>query len=143
MSILNAATHKCRSVGSGDWGPVMGRKIWALAAAAVLVVVVAAPARSSRQAPSQALAGQPAAANTAQVQQRTLTAMVSQPGMLTYRARPDGSPYAVINQTQGTYTTLPASGQVIAQGHVLYRVTTARWCCCVVRPPPIGRSRPA
>jgi len=48
--------------------------------------------------------------------------MVSQPGVLTYRARSDGSPYAVINQTQGTYTMLPATGQVIVQGHVLYRV---------------------
>ena len=28
----------------------------------------------------------------------------------------------MINQTRGTYTKLPASGQVIAQGHVLYRV---------------------
>ena len=100
----------------------MGRKRWALAAAVVLVVVVAATgAVVTSGAKPAAAAGQPAA-NTAHVQQRTLTAMVSQPGVLTYRARPDGSPYAVINQTQGTYTTLPASGQVIAQGHVLYRV---------------------
>jgi hypothetical protein len=28
----------------------------------------------------------------------------------------------VINQARGTYTELPAAGQVIAQGHVLYRV---------------------
>jgi peptidoglycan hydrolase-like protein with peptidoglycan-binding domain len=28
----------------------------------------------------------------------------------------------VINQARGTYTKLPAAGQVIAQGHVLYRV---------------------
>jgi Putative peptidoglycan binding domain len=28
----------------------------------------------------------------------------------------------VINQAQGTYTSLPAVGQVISQGHVLYRV---------------------
>ena len=101
----------------------MGRKGWALAAAAVLVVVVAATGVVvTSGAKPAAAAGQPAAANTAEVQQRTLTAMVSQPGVLTYRARSDGSPYAVINQTQGTYTALPASGQVIAQGHVLYRV---------------------
>ncbi len=48
--------------------------------------------------------------------------MVSQAGTLTYRARSDGSPYSVINQARGTYTKLPAAGQVIAQGHVLYRV---------------------
>jgi hypothetical protein len=59
---------------------------------------------------------------TAQVERRTLSAMVSQAGTLTYRARSDGSPYSVINQARGTYTKLPAAGQVIAQGHVLYRV---------------------
>ncbi len=48
--------------------------------------------------------------------------MVSQAGILTYRARSDGSPYSVINQARGTYTKLPAVGQVISQGHVLYRV---------------------
>jgi hypothetical protein len=48
--------------------------------------------------------------------------MVSQAGTLTYRARSDGSPYSVIGQARGTYTELPAAGQVIAQGHVLYRV---------------------
>jgi peptidoglycan hydrolase-like protein with peptidoglycan-binding domain len=48
--------------------------------------------------------------------------MVSQAGTLTYRARSDGSPYSVINQARGKYTKLPAAGQVIAQGHVLYRV---------------------
>jgi peptidoglycan hydrolase-like protein with peptidoglycan-binding domain len=58
----------------------------------------------------------------AQVERRTLSAMVSQAGTLTYRARANGSPYSVINQARGTYTKLPAAGQVIAQGHVLYRV---------------------
>ncbi len=48
--------------------------------------------------------------------------MVSQAGILTYRARSDGSPYSVINQARGTYTQLPTAGQVISQGHVLYRV---------------------
>jgi peptidoglycan hydrolase-like protein with peptidoglycan-binding domain len=59
---------------------------------------------------------------TTRVERRTLSAMVSQGGILTYRARPDGSPYAVINQAHGTYTTLPTPGQVIHQGHALYRV---------------------
>jgi hypothetical protein len=70
----------------------------------------------------QALAAQQALANTASVEKRTLSAMVSEAGILTYRARSDGSPYFVINQAQGTYTSLPAVGQVIAQGQVLYRV---------------------
>jgi hypothetical protein len=59
---------------------------------------------------------------TAEVERRTLSAMVSQAGTLTYRARSDGSPYSVISQARGTYTKLPAAGQVIRQGHVLYRV---------------------
>ena len=67
-------------------------------------------------------AAQQPPANTAQVERRTLSAMVSQAGILTYRARSDGSPYSVINQARGTYTKLPAAGQVISQGHVLYRV---------------------
>ncbi len=48
--------------------------------------------------------------------------MVSQGGTLTYRARSDGSPYAVINQARGVYTSLPEDGDKIACGGVLYRV---------------------
>jgi hypothetical protein len=70
----------------------------------------------------QALAAKQPPANTATVGKRTLSAMVSQAGTLTYRARSDGSPYSVINQARGTYTQLPTGGQVIAQGHGLYRV---------------------
>jgi hypothetical protein len=70
----------------------------------------------------EALAAQQAPVHTAQVQKRTLSAMVSQAGILTYRARSDGSPYSVINQAKGTYTELPGRGRVISQGHVFYRV---------------------
>ena len=48
--------------------------------------------------------------------------MVSQDGTLTYRARPDGSPYSVINQARGSYTELPESGDKVGCGGVLYRV---------------------
>ena len=48
--------------------------------------------------------------------------MVSQYGTLTYRARSDGSPYAVINQARGTYTKLPDGGDRVDCGDVLYRV---------------------
>jgi peptidoglycan hydrolase-like protein with peptidoglycan-binding domain len=73
-------------------------------------------------AKQQALAAQQAPANTAQVERRTLSAMLSQAGTLTYRARSDGSPYSVIGQARGTYTELPGPGAVISQGHALYRV---------------------
>jgi Putative peptidoglycan binding domain len=94
-----------------------------LAAAAVLTAIAAIGglAVTSGAKPATA-AAQPAPANTAQVQKRTLSATVPQDGTLTYRARSDGSPYSVINQARGTYTTLPTPGQVIHQGHVLYRV---------------------
>jgi hypothetical protein len=95
-----------------------------LAAAVVLVAVTAAvtAAVASGPKPASAAPQQPAAAQTAQVEQRSLSAVVSEPGTLTYRAQPDGSPYSVINQARGVYTRLPAAGQVISQGHVLYRV---------------------
>jgi peptidoglycan hydrolase-like protein with peptidoglycan-binding domain len=48
--------------------------------------------------------------------------MVSQYGILTFRARSDGSPYAVINQARGTYTQLPDDGEKRQCGDVLYRV---------------------
>jgi peptidoglycan hydrolase-like protein with peptidoglycan-binding domain len=67
-------------------------------------------------------AARAAPANTAQVRRGKLSAVVSQDGTLTYRARPDGSPYAVINQARGTYTRLPAAGDEVDCGDVLYRV---------------------
>ena len=101
----------------------MRRTTWLLAALAVLAAGVAAGGVAVTSGAKQAsAAAQPAAAQTAQVERRTLSAMVSQPGTLTYRARSDGSPYSVINEARGTYTKLPALGQVISQGHVLYRV---------------------
>ena len=48
--------------------------------------------------------------------------MVSRAGTLTFGARSNGLPYSVINRARGTFTKLPAAGQVIAQGHVLYRL---------------------
>ena len=95
-----------------------------LAAAAVLIALAAAAGAVVIPGTGrQALAAQQSpSANTATVEERTLSAVVSQPGTLTYRARSDGWPYSVINQAQGTYTELPAVGQVISQGRVLYRV---------------------
>ncbi|MCU1502903.1 MAG: hypothetical protein JWM12_2257 [Ilumatobacteraceae bacterium] len=61
-------------------------------------------------------------ANTATVQKGKLSATVSQDGTLTYRARPDGSPFSAINQARGTYTELPEVGDEVGCGGVLYRV---------------------
>ena len=56
------------------------------------------------------------------MEQGQLSAIVSLDGTLTYRARPDGSPYSVINQARGTYTELPEAGDKVGCGDVLYRV---------------------
>jgi peptidoglycan hydrolase-like protein with peptidoglycan-binding domain len=99
------------------------RKTWVLAGVGVLVAATATGGVVVMSSTKQAAAAAPqSSAHTAQVEKRTLSAMVSQAGILTYAARSDGSPYSVINQTHGTYTELPAVGQVISQGQVLYRV---------------------
>ncbi len=101
----------------------MRRKTWVRAAAAVLVLATAAVGVAVMSSAKQATAAaRQLPVGAARVQRRTLSAMVSQAGTLTYRARSDGSPYSVINRASGTYTKLPAVGQVIRQGHVLYRV---------------------
>jgi peptidoglycan hydrolase-like protein with peptidoglycan-binding domain len=99
------------------------RKAWQLAAAAVVVLAIAIGGVVVLSGAKQATAAGPQLpVGRAQVQRRTLSAMVSEAGTLTYRARTDGSPYPVINRARGTYTKLPAVGRVIRQGHVLYRV---------------------
>jgi peptidoglycan hydrolase-like protein with peptidoglycan-binding domain len=100
------------------------RRAWALALAVVLaaVAVIGSVLVMSDANQQARAAAQQAPVHTAEVQKRKLSAMVSQAGILTYRARADGSPYSVINQAHGTYTKLPAVGQVMSQGHVLYRV---------------------
>jgi peptidoglycan hydrolase-like protein with peptidoglycan-binding domain len=70
----------------------------------------------------RAAAGQLAAPSTGKVEQGKLSALVSGAGTLTYRARPDGSPYAVINQANGVYTELPEPGGRVGCGAVFYRV---------------------
>ena len=65
---------------------------------------------------------QAAPANTARVERGKLSAVVSQSGTLTYRARPDGSPFSAINHARGTYTGLPEVGDKVDCGGVLYRV---------------------
>ena len=99
------------------------RRRWVVAGAAVLVAVIASAGvvvlSRARQATPAAQVPPP---NTAKVEMGNLSAVVSVDGTLTYSAQSDGSPYSVINQAQGTYTKLPALGQVISQGQALYRV---------------------
>jgi hypothetical protein len=96
-----------------------------LTGAAVLVAVAATGgvvALSGGERATAAAASQAASANTVAVQQGALSAAVSQDGTLTYRARPDGSPFVAINHARGTYTELPEVGDEVGCGDVLYRV---------------------
>lgn len=97
------------------------RKTWMLSGVAVLVAVTATGGVVVISSAKQATPTAPPPPNTAKVEKGELSAMVSLDGILTYRARSDGSPYAVINQASGTATWLPAVGQVVEQGQVIYR----------------------
>jgi peptidoglycan hydrolase-like protein with peptidoglycan-binding domain len=102
------------------------RRNWALAAAVVLVLVIAIGGMTLLSSAKRATASaRQLSVGTVKVERRTLSATVSQAGTLTYRGRSDGSPYLVIDHAHGTYTKLPAAGQVIRQGHVLYRVNNS------------------
>ena len=98
----------------------MRRKAWVLAGAAVVVataVVLVATSGSEGTAPAAR-----GVVTTAEVTRGTLPSLVSANGMLTHRARPDGSPYVVVNQATGTYTELPEIGVEVRCGDELYRV---------------------
>jgi hypothetical protein len=98
------------------------RKTLVLTGVAVAVVAATGGAVVGSSADEAPPAAHLAAANTAKVEKGDLSAMVSQGGTLTYRARLDGSPYSVINQADGIYTELPDEGDKVACGDVLYRV---------------------
>ena len=100
----------------------MRRRIWA--AAAGLVATGGVVAACGGTEPSTAT--QPPPASTATVEQGPLSAVVSLNGTLGYRARPDGSPYSVVNRARGTYTKLPAVGAKVGCRDVLYRVDDSR-----------------
>jgi peptidoglycan hydrolase-like protein with peptidoglycan-binding domain len=92
---------------------------------AAAVVVAAAAAIGGVVAVSSskgATAAQEQPVTTATVERGKLSDMVSQYGILTYRARSDGSPYSVVNEARGTYTKLPDAGDEVDCGDVLYRV---------------------
>jgi multidrug efflux pump subunit AcrA (membrane-fusion protein) len=94
-----------------------------VAAAVILAAAAAAGAVVAMSGAEQATsAAQEPPVNTETVERGKLSDMVSQYGTLTYRARSDGSPYAVINRARGTHTELPDAGDNVDCGDVLYRV---------------------
>jgi hypothetical protein len=98
------------------------QKIWAVAAAVALAAAAATGVVVAMFSAQASGAAQEPPPNTATVERGRLSDMVSQYGTLTYRARSDGSPYAVINRARGTYTELPDAGDEVGCGDVLYRV---------------------
>lgn len=87
------------------------------AVAGVSIGLVAAT--TGRGQPHNQAAGNGAAIATATVTYRTLTSQQQVDGTLGY----SGS-YSIVNRASGTLTSLPSTGQVVRQGHVLYRVDT-------------------
>jgi hypothetical protein len=61
-------------------------------------------------------------AATATVASGRLSSQVYANGTLGYAARPDGTPYAIVDQRKGAYTSLPATAHVARCGEVLYRI---------------------
>jgi hypothetical protein len=99
------------------------RNRWVPAGAAVLVAVAVVGGAVVLSGGGRATASsQAASVSTATVREGRLSAAVSQDGTLTYRARPDGSPFSAVNQARGTYTDLPEVGDEVGCGEVLYRV---------------------
>jgi peptidoglycan hydrolase-like protein with peptidoglycan-binding domain len=96
---------------------------WRLAAAATLVVVlVVVAARALTGAGDSGADSDDGPPALATVERGRLTAQVYATGTLGYAARPDGTPYSVINQATGSYTGLPSAGDEIGCGRPLYRV---------------------
>src|SRR5579875_2828496 len=93
----------------------------AAVAAAGVAVAVSDPFGGSGAASSGAR-DNAAPTGLATVRQGPLSAQVNASGTLDYVAQPDGSPYQVLNQASGAVTKLPAAGQVLACGQMLYRV---------------------
>ncbi|HYI20293.1 MAG TPA: peptidoglycan-binding protein [Solirubrobacteraceae bacterium] len=100
----------------------MRRRAWAAVAAAVLVAGVTGATAVVSGAGEAAPAAGEAPASTATVERGSLSDRISQAGTLTFRARSDGSPFAVINRADGVYTALPEEGERVRCGDVLYRV---------------------
>jgi Putative peptidoglycan binding domain len=92
-------------------------------AAIAAILIVAAAAAAYYQYAHRGHTNNARGADTstlATVTQRTLSSQTQVNGTLGYA----GS-YSVVNQAKGTFTALPAAGQVVKQGDVLYRVDGA------------------
>ena len=123
-SVTDDRTAEARSVTPGRRSPRLRR---VLIAAAVVVLVTAAGAVAGlvrpfglQHHPGRATTDNAAATSTATVTQGLLSSQTNVNGTLGY-----AGVYTVLGQLPGTITGLPAAGQVIRQGQVLYKVNGA------------------
>jgi hypothetical protein len=99
------------------------RRRWALAAVVVVLAVVAVLATqpfTSPSAPASEVSDNGAPTSTTTVARQDLTSQTEVSATLGYA----GS-YDLVNQAQGTVTSLPGVGQILNQGQVLYQVNGA------------------
>ena len=112
------------SVSQPDGPPPRRRRRTVLAAAVVVALAAAgtgvglAAPFGGRQHAGGAVADNGAPTSLATVTRQSLSSRTSVSGTLGYAGA-----YSVINQAQGTFTTLPRAGRVVREGHVLYRVS--------------------
>jgi peptidoglycan hydrolase-like protein with peptidoglycan-binding domain len=90
--------------------------------AGAAVAVAASPPATSARTPRHSSAS---AVSLATVTEGPLDSQVNDSGTLGYAAQADGSAYTVVGRAPGAYTSLPAVGDVIRCGRVLYRVSDA------------------
>lgn len=94
-----------------------------LAGAAVMAGAAATGGLVAVSSAKRADATSPPTVATATVERGRLSDQISQSGTLTYRAQRDGAAFAIFNRGAGTYTQLPAVGDKVECGHVLYRLS--------------------
>ncbi len=103
------------------------RKLLAGGGAVTLVAAVAIATAAvdpftgsgSHEGVARALA---ATGSTATVAHGQLSSQVYDNGTLGYAARPDGTPYTIVNERTGAYTSLPEMSHVAHCGEALYRI---------------------
>lgn len=86
-------------------------------AVAAVVLAINRPFGAGRS-PSAGVSGNAYPTSTATVTERPLSSQTQVQGTVG-----DAGAYTVVNQAQGTITALPATGQVVRQGQVLYQVS--------------------
>lgn len=103
------------------------RLMWALVAIAVAlaaaVATVIADPFAGGGPPQRGVLDNTSGTSLATVTRGSLASKTEVSGTLGYAAAPDGSPYQVINQANGTLSALPPTGAAIGCGQVLYRVS--------------------